>query len=248
MERNSFSLRGRGFTLIELLIVVAIIAILAAIAVPNFLEAQTRAKVARTLTDMRTIRTGLESYAVDNNKYPETDVAIQGSSPGNDVGTVVNADPANPQATFFDPPQGRRSLFRVTTPISYLSSFPVSPWKEKYGVAAGNLKIAQVFKTYLYVRQLRSPANGETLAAGTVDGNADYSADRRTYIESGALLPPTEYTRGQWLLKSVGPDAVDSRDSVANGGSGPTGARVYDSSNGTISAGDIVIFSDRSEP
>lgn len=246
MERNSFSLRGRGFTLIELLIVVAIIAILAAIAVPNFLEAQTRSKVSRTLSDMRTIRTGLESYAVDNNKYPETDVAV--GTPGNNVGTVINADPANPQATFFNPPQGRRSLFRVTTPISYLSSFPVSPWKEKYGVAPGSLKIAQVFKTYLYVRRLQTPANGEALAAGTVDTSADYAGDRRTYVEFGALRPPTEYTRGEWLLKSVGPDAVDNRESVANGGSGSTGARVYDSSNGTISAGDIVIFSDRSEP
>lgn len=60
----------RAFTLIELLIVVAIIAILAAIAVPNFLEAQTRAKVSRVKADMRTAATGLESYHVDNNKYP----------------------------------------------------------------------------------------------------------------------------------------------------------------------------------
>jgi len=60
----------RAFTLIELLIVVAIIAILAAIAVPNFLEAQVRSKVARVVSDMRTIATGLESYAVDHRKYP----------------------------------------------------------------------------------------------------------------------------------------------------------------------------------
>src|SRR5215207_257564 len=62
--------RMSGFTLIELLIVVAIIAILAAIAVPNFLEAQTRSKVARIRADIRTVATGLETYAVDNNKYP----------------------------------------------------------------------------------------------------------------------------------------------------------------------------------
>ena len=60
----------RAFTLIELLIVVAIIAILAAIAVPNFLEAQVRSKVSRVKADMRTLATGLESYAVDTNHYP----------------------------------------------------------------------------------------------------------------------------------------------------------------------------------
>ena len=60
----------RAFTLIELLIVIAIIAILALIAVPNFLEAQTRAKVARVQADMRSIATTLEAYYVDHNVYP----------------------------------------------------------------------------------------------------------------------------------------------------------------------------------
>lgn len=60
----------RGFTLIELLIVVAIIAILAAIAVPNFLEAQTRAKVSRVRADVRTVATAMETYKIDTNKYP----------------------------------------------------------------------------------------------------------------------------------------------------------------------------------
>jgi prepilin-type N-terminal cleavage/methylation domain-containing protein len=63
--------KQHGFTLIELLIVVAIIAILAAIAVPNFLEAQTRSKVSRAKSDIRTLTTAIEMYAVDfNQRYP----------------------------------------------------------------------------------------------------------------------------------------------------------------------------------
>lgn len=89
-----------GFTLIELLIVVAIIAILAAIAVPNFLEAQTRAKTSRVQSDMRTMVTALESYRVVFNKYP-TD-AGHGAPPYSGV----------------------ESLTPLTTPVAFLTSVP----------------------------------------------------------------------------------------------------------------------------
>ncbi len=63
----------KAFTLIELLIVVAIIAILAAIAVPNFLEAQARAKISRAQADLRTVLTAATTYLVDNGKiFPDT--------------------------------------------------------------------------------------------------------------------------------------------------------------------------------
>ena len=97
-ERHSIMNR-KGFTLIELLIVVAIIAILAAIAVPNFLEAQTRSKVARVKSDMRTTGTGLEMYRVDNNDYP----------PG--FGLTVDASD-----------RWRFGLWLLSTPIAYVTS------------------------------------------------------------------------------------------------------------------------------
>ena len=70
MNTECGKMNKKGFTLIELLIVVAIIAILAAIAIPNFLEAQTRSKVSRAQADMRNLSTALESYLVDRNHYP----------------------------------------------------------------------------------------------------------------------------------------------------------------------------------
>jgi len=69
-EKNMTIDRRLGFTLIELLIVVAIIGILAAIAVPNFLNAQVRAKVSKTEAEMRNFVTAQEMYRLDNNSYP----------------------------------------------------------------------------------------------------------------------------------------------------------------------------------
>lgn len=59
-----------AFTLIELLIVVAIIGILAVIALPNFINAQLKAKVALCLSNMRSVGTALEMYYLDKKTYP----------------------------------------------------------------------------------------------------------------------------------------------------------------------------------
>jgi type II secretion system protein G len=59
----------KGFTLIELLIVVAIIGIIAAIAIPNLLNAIQRGKQKRTMGDLRTVATANEQYSIDNNQY-----------------------------------------------------------------------------------------------------------------------------------------------------------------------------------
>ncbi len=112
----------QAFTLVELLITVSIITILAAIALPNFLEAQTRSKVSRVKSDLRTIAVGLEAYHADSNRYPTS--------------TLV--------------PRFRR-LRPLTTPISYIASVPIDifdtvdaghgPWRSNGNFAYGSMPI-----------------------------------------------------------------------------------------------------------
>ena len=70
--------KQRGFTLIELLIVVAIIGIIAAIAIPNLLNAIHRGRQKRSMADMRTIATAIGTYATDMNYYPRNISTMDG--------------------------------------------------------------------------------------------------------------------------------------------------------------------------
>ncbi|MBI1388385.1 MAG: prepilin-type N-terminal cleavage/methylation domain-containing protein [bacterium] len=98
-----------GFTLIELLIVVAIIGILAAIAVPNFLNAQIRAKVARVQSDISALAKAHEMYFLDHNTYPpESEDNIM-------YGTRARSS---------------SGLLFLTAPISYIGSLPTDPFQD----------------------------------------------------------------------------------------------------------------------
>ncbi len=103
----------RAFTLIELLIVVAIIAILAAIAIPNFLEAQVRAKVSRVKTDLRTIAVAVEAYMTDHNVYP----------PDQDNNPFARNEPG---------------FTLLTTPVAYMTLKPMDPFSKPFNLANPN--------------------------------------------------------------------------------------------------------------
>ncbi|HEY4283945.1 MAG TPA: prepilin-type N-terminal cleavage/methylation domain-containing protein [Chthoniobacterales bacterium] len=66
----------RGFTLVEIMIVVAIIALLAAIAVPGFLRARKRAQASRILNDLRLIDSAVDQYAIETNKTTGSTVEV----------------------------------------------------------------------------------------------------------------------------------------------------------------------------
>jgi prepilin-type N-terminal cleavage/methylation domain-containing protein len=173
-----------GFTLIELLIVVAIIAVLAAIAVPNFIEAQTRSKVARVQADLRTLALGLESYRVDQNSYPE----------GSD-----NPDNWDPQIADFlgalapgyytmatrhgTALVGGRDFFTLTTPIAYVSDFYTDPF-------AGD---GNTFITYSY-RPAKTLGNGYVLTSLGPDNDLMVSADGRPGVGTLSTNPLSTYS------------------------------------------------------
>jgi type II secretion system protein G len=218
---------SRGFTLIELLIVVAIIAILAAIAVPNFLEAQVRSKVSRCKSDMRTLATAMESYKIDANHYPP-DILYYGPA----------SDPTRIEQWLL--------LYRLSTPVAYVTSIPADLFVNKRGLTGNTL-----------FRNSQLAYSGEE----TIEqrwGRA-YNTHNGPVAATGEVNPWVLYFGGKdigkvWAVVSKGPDLWDSWGAwFVFGGEdyinrlpalpalGQTrGGAIYDPTNGSLSDGDIV--------
>ena len=73
---NKLNNRRGGFTLVEIMIVVAIIALLAAIAVPGFLRARKRSQASRIINDLRLIDSAVDQYAIETNKTSGASVGV----------------------------------------------------------------------------------------------------------------------------------------------------------------------------
>ena len=173
-------MKRKAFTLIELLIVVLIIAILAAIAIPNFMEFQTRAKVSRVKSDIRTMATGVEAYCVDEGTYPA-------SMADNGTGIYYG-------------------LFLLTTPIAYLSTIPRDPfgdkevfgekYKDYYEFGCGKVGVhASLWINYpndTFMLESAGPDNLDSTFSSLLHGGWRYPSTRYPWAEYPTRLTMTE--------------------------------------------------------
>lgn len=214
----NFSFTNKAFTLIELLIVVAIIAILAAIAVPNFLEAQTRAKVSRVKADMRAIATGLETYHIDTNSYVYQNPQYRALRINNNQALVLE---------------------RLTTPISYLNGVSTftDPFKARSIRQGANLQTQTAAPTnahalwifHLYKYYARNDTNPSILPPAATA--AQFQKKPRWYILGSAGANGVADNLNEPLTTRPD-DTPDARSFFYD-------ETVYDASNGTISQGGI---------
>jgi prepilin-type N-terminal cleavage/methylation domain-containing protein len=210
-----------AFTLIELLIVVAIIAILAAIAVPNFLEAQVRSKVSRTMADQRTVATAIEAFILDSQlmlvDFWDDDIAegIQRLSQG--FGLRQGHDDRGGVIGIFVP---------LTTPVQYLTAIPDDPFATDKIMSNfyANLIPQDRVRPYCYYY-----IDDESAFAGTRDHGSDYVDSEMTQWRTLACRPLMR-DQDQYLLGGLGPVPTMVYQNIGI---------PYDPTNGTVSAGMI---------
>jgi len=187
-----------GFTLIELLIVVAIIAILAAIAIPNFLEAQVRSKYARCVTDMRTITLAIEAYMTEHNNYIPARVCPLGPTIYPTIGSTGKAS---------------NRFLVLTTPIAYMTTIP----KDGFNLisASTDPNYPFFYDTYDYWDDHASIPEGRGSSSGAVWRLAGVGPDQMAAY-GGSWVGVTVTVKG-FPVNEVGVDYDPTNGSVSYG-------------------------------
>jgi prepilin-type N-terminal cleavage/methylation domain-containing protein len=235
-KENYFIMKTRlfgnrhAFTLIELLIVVAIIAILAAIAVPNFMEAQTRAKVSRVKADMRSLTTGLEAYYVDANKYPP----------------AAKRKDIPPVPTTGYPLSWR--LVVLTTPVSYITTIPSDPFAGKLAGVLVDAPDYWDFSSVIY-EDTGSDTGNEADSAwayyselGAQWRMISGGPDKKVDLLKGDIPITMSYGGKEYVNNIPGTTASKENNGAI------TLPTIYDATNGTMSKGDIVSLQGGKDP
>lgn len=228
-----------GFTLIELLIVVAIVAILAAIAVPNFLDAQTRAKVSRVKVDLRNLATAVESYAVTENVPP---LGFWARSYRRGSTSTINFGKLDPIVS-----DAHHPLCILTTPIGYISRLPKDIFSSMSGVASYDQTNGQIDFKAGYASLDRAGNFWYESSAPVLDWN--FTTDN-TYgsVCRRASLYDMHVHGYKWVLASPGPCLKQMDYNYLLDGNVPwqVGCYAYslnmpyDPTNGTRSLGHII--------
>lgn len=248
-----------GFTMIELLFVVAIISILAAISVPNFLEAQTKVKVARVQTDMAATAMAMNRYYADHAAYPPNtpearrylDAALQ--TPIMDA-THTSA-PADAKIPWWLPNENVPDSGMVEMGMSMGMANPPESWNAYF------LKSPVLDDNVMQLTLLTTPISylGTTLSRDVFSKRYAYKETKSfnplsgfAYLNIAELFANDTRTTfpGLWgdhltsstyfYLASSGPDGEYNLWHPANGPWTP-----YDTTNGTGSNGDIFHFEGR---
>lgn len=234
----------RAFTLIELLFVVAVIAILAAISVPNFLEAQVRSKIARVHSDMAVVQQAMRSYYADHNMYPphqpEVHDFLEACSRVDLASSLATSAPANARYSWAqDDPYAKARAGNNDQVITQYSSSSGG-----YG-APGSLSFPILVPAAYDLYALTTPI---AYVGGQLptDPFHDLRGMLFTYINLSELQTTgTPYAQQpgafrRYILLSYGPDTDSHQTHFVNPVRGPWIA--YDPTNGTVSKGDIFVF------